>query len=141
MVTKYENTSLHPTSHCNSEQPLCPDEGPALAQGNILREASVLKASHLTNQQNQKYWSKLTTFINNNIDNNNKALLRERRTRDRKVASSNPGRSGWRIFFSKVNFVCWLLFGVLSTPVLPQWHVKDPGHSALEHAYTLDRTQ
>ena len=22
------------------------------------------------------------------------------------------------------------LFGVRSTPVLPQWHVKDPGHSA-----------
>ena len=27
-------------------------------------------------------------------------------------------------------FVCWLLFGVRSTPVLPKWHVKDPGHSA-----------
>ena len=23
-----------------------------------------------------------------------------------------------------------LLFGVRSTPMLPQWHVKDPGHSA-----------
>ena len=46
------------------------------------------------------------------------------------VASSNPGNSGGRIFFSRVNFVCWLLFGVRSTPVLPQWHVKDPGHSA-----------
>ena len=31
-----------------------------------------------------------------------------RRTRNRKVASSNPGRSGARIFFSRVNFVCWL---------------------------------
>ena len=30
----------------------------------------------------------------------------ERRTRDRKVASSNLGRSGGRIFFSRVNFVC-----------------------------------
>ena len=29
----------------------------------------------------------------------------ERRTRDRKVASSNPGRSGGRIGFSRVNFV------------------------------------
>ena len=53
----------------------------------------------------------------------------ERRTRDRKVASSNPGRSGGRIFFFRVNFVCWL-FGVRSTPVLPQWHVKYPVHSA-----------
>ena len=47
-----------------------------------------------------------------------------------KVASSNPGRTRGRIFFSRVNHVCWLLFGVNSTPMLPQWHVKDPGHSA-----------
>ena len=30
----------------------------------------------------------------------------ERWTVDRKVASSSPGRSGGRIFFSRVNFVC-----------------------------------
>ena len=58
------------------------------------------------------------------------SLLVGRRTRDRKVASSNPGRNGGRMFFSRVNFVCFLSFGVRSTPVLPQWHVKDPGHSA-----------
>ena len=57
-----------------------------------------------------------------------------RRTRARKVASSNPGRSGGKIFFSRVNFVCWLLIGVRSTPVLPQWHVKDPAHSAKRSA-------
>ena len=34
----------------------------------------------------------------------------ERRTRDRKVPGSSPGRSGGRIFFSGVNFLCWLLF-------------------------------
>ena len=34
-----------------------------------------------------------------------------------------------RTFFSGVNFLCWLLFGVRSTPVLLRWHVKDPGHS------------
>ena len=33
-------------------------------------------------------------------------------------------------FFSRVNFVCWLLFGVCSPPMLPQWHAKDPRHSA-----------
>ena len=49
---------------------------------------------------------------------------------DWKVVSSNPGRSGGRIFFSRVNFVCWLLFRVRSTPVLPHWQVKDPDHSA-----------
>ena len=72
------------------------------------------------------------------------SLLVERRTRDRKVASSNPGRSGWRIFLSRVNFVWWFLFGVHSTLLLPQWNVKDPGHSAKKckwqvipkHAYT-----
>ena len=26
--------------------------------------------------------------------------------------------------------VCWLFFGVRSIPVLPHWHMKDPGHSA-----------
>ena len=43
--------------------------------------------------------------------------------------------------------LCVDLFGVRSTPVLSQWHVKDPGHSAqsagggLLHAYTLDPTK
>ena len=32
------------------------------------------------------------------------------RTRDRKVAGSNPCWSGGIIFFSGVNFLCWLLF-------------------------------
>ena len=30
----------------------------------------------------------------------------ERRTRDRKVAGSSSGRTGGRIFFSRVNFLC-----------------------------------
>ena len=34
------------------------------------------------------------------------SLLVERWTRDRKVASSNPWRSGGRIFFFRVDFVC-----------------------------------
>ena len=59
-----------------------------------------------------------------------KSLLVELRTRDREVESSNPGRSGGRFFFfSRLNFVSWFFFGVRSTPVLPQWHIKDPGHS------------
>ena len=41
---------------------------------------------------------------------------KERRTRDRKVASSNPGS--------------WPLLCVHSSPALPQRHVKDPGHFA-----------
>ena len=54
----------------------------------------------------------------------------KRRTSDQKTATSNPGRSAGKIFFSWVNFVCWFLLGIRSTPVLSQWHVKDPGHSA-----------
>ena len=73
----------------------------------------------------------------------------ERRTLDRKVASSNPGRSGQRIFFSRVSFVCSLLLGVRSNPMLPavtrkrsrsfcqkcRWQVTS------NHAYTLDPTK
>ena len=29
----------------------------------------------------------------------------------------------------QLNFVCRLLFGVRSNPLLPQWHEKEPGHS------------
>ena len=43
----------------------------------------------------------------------------------------DPGRSGGTIFFSRVSFVCWLSVGVRSIPVLPQWHVKDPGLSVI----------
>ena len=56
----------------------------------------------------------------------------EHQTHGGKVVSSNPGRSGRRIFFSRVNFfMCWLLFSVQSPHphLLPQWHIKDPGHS------------
>ena len=34
----------------------------------------------------------------------------ERQTRDQKVPGSSPGRSGRRIFFSRVNFLCWIVF-------------------------------
>ena len=69
----------------------------------------------------------------------------ERRTRDRKVASSNPGRNGGRIFLFQSQLCVLTLIRVRSTPVLLQWHVKDPGHSAksaggrlhLKHAYTF----
>ena len=56
------------------------------------------------------------------------AFWLERRTLDRKVASSNPGRSS-AIFFLQSN-VCAHSNSVSVPPLLPQWHVKDPGHSA-----------
>ena len=69
----------------------------------------------------------LFLYFHNHILNN---LSVKHQTRGQKVVSLNPGRSGRRTFFSRVNFVCWLLLGVCSTPVLPQWHIKDPRHSA-----------
>ena len=54
----------------------------------------------------------------------------ERQTHDRKVVSSNPGWSGRRIFLCRVSFVCWLLFSIRSTPVLPLQSVKDFSQSA-----------
>ena len=58
----------------------------------------------------------------------------ERQTHDRKFASSNPGKSGERIFFARVNFVCWLLFGVCSIhgfhPCVTAVARKRPYHSA-----------
>ena len=51
-------------------------------------------------------------------------------------------------YFSRVNFVCSLLFGDSSTPVLPKGHIKDTGHSAksaggrlhlLTHIHILNR--
>ena len=44
------------------------------------------------------------------------SLLVERRTRDRKVAIPSKDRSGRRIFFSRINILCRLIFGVRSTP-------------------------
>ena len=54
----------------------------------------------------------------------------ERRTRDRKVAGSNPCWSGGRIFFSWVNFLCWLLFRYPFHPRVTAVARKRPGHSA-----------
>ena len=42
-----------------------------------------------------------------------------------RIPAGAPGE-----FSSPELTLCDDLFGVRSTPVLPQWHVKDPGHSA-----------
>ena len=54
----------------------------------------------------------------------------ERRTRDRKVASSNPGRAAEEFSSPSQLCVLTLIRCPIPPPVLPQWHVKDPGHSA-----------
>ena len=62
------------------------------------------------------------------------ACCLERRTRDRKVASSNPCRSGGRMFFSRVNFVRWLVACKRPRSFCQKcrWQVTP------KHAYTLD---
>ena len=50
----------------------------------------------------------------------------DRRTRDQKVSGSSPSRTGGRIW----SICAGSCFGIRSTSVLPQQHVKDPGHSA-----------
>ena len=41
-----------------------------------------------------------------------------------------PAGAAGEIFLTRINFCADSHFGIRSTPVLPQWHVKDPGHSA-----------
>ena len=69
----------------------------------------------------------------------------ERRTRDWKVAGSNPCRSGGRIFFPRVNFLCWLLFRYPFHPRVTAVARKRPRpfrqkcrwQVTTKHAYTL----
>ena len=69
----------------------------------------------------------------------------ERRTRDRKVAGSNPCCSGGRIFYSRVNFLCWLLFRYPFHPHVTAAARKRPRsfcqkrrwQVTAKHAYTL----
>ena len=69
----------------------------------------------------------------------------ERRTRDWKVAGSNPCWNGGRIFFSRVDFLCWLLFRYPFHPrVTTVAHKKSRSFCqkckwqvTAKHAYTL----
>ena len=65
------------------------------------------------------HWALLQLFYRSDVPLNNTSTYHtgariaqwlERRTRDRKVAGWNPSRSGGRIFFSRIHFLCWLLF-------------------------------
>ena len=69
----------------------------------------------------------------------------ECRTRDWKVTGSNPCWSGGRIFFSRVNFLCWLLFRYPFHPRVTAVAHKRPQsfcqkrrwQVTAKHAYTL----
>ena len=78
-----------------------------------------------------------------------KSLLVKHRTRDQKVASSNPGCSGGIIFFSRVYFfvltLIWCPFHPLVTAVarerLQSFCQKCRWQVTPKHAYTLDPTK
>ena len=70
----------------------------------------------ITNQTILLLWEQMTVF-----------KLIKTADSDQKAVGLSPCR---RIFFSRVNFLCWLLFQYPFPPVLPQQHVKDPGHFA-----------
>ena len=69
----------------------------------------------------------------------------EHRTRDQKVVGSNPCWSGGRIFYSRVNFLCWLLFRYPFHPRVTAVARKRPWsfcqkrrwQVTAKHAYTL----
>ena len=69
----------------------------------------------------------------------------EHRTRDWKVVGSNPCRSGRRIFVSRVDFLCWLLFRypfhprVTAVACKRSWSFcqKCRWQVTAKHAYTL----
>ena len=69
----------------------------------------------------------------------------EHRTRDWKVAGSNPCWNGGRIFFSRVDFLCWLLFRYPFHPRVTTVARKRPRsfcqkcrwQVTAKHAYTL----
>ena len=58
------------------------------------------------------------------------SLLVEHRTRDRKVASSSPGKSGVRIFFSRELFLCADSYSVSVSPLVTAVTRERPRHFA-----------
>ena len=55
-------------------------------------------------------WTYIYVYIGPWVGGAGIAQWLEHRTRDWKVAGSNPCWNGGRIFFSRVDFLCWLLF-------------------------------
>ena len=75
------------------------------------------------------FWESLARPVVFLGDHRQNSLVVERQTCDQRVVSSSPSRSGGRIFCSRVDFLCRLLFGVHST-LCYQCQVKDPSNSA-----------
>ena len=85
------------------------------------------------------------TYTGMHIKGTGIAQWLECRTRDWKVTGSNPCRSGGRIFFCRVDFLCWLLFRYPFHPRVTAVARKRPRsfcqkcrwQVTAKHAYTL----
>ena len=51
-------------------------------------------------------WYSVCNAVSPHRVSGDSSVVTESRTRDRKVPGPSPGRSGGRIFFSRVNFLC-----------------------------------
>ena len=95
-----------------------------------------------------KYYSSIVIILSCCLPSRVSLLVRSR-TRDRKAASSNPGRSGGRIFFSRSTFLCWLFNRCPFHPRVAAVALKRPRSFCQKcnwqvtpnHAYTLDSTK
>ena len=89
----------------------------------IFFNMNTCRASHF--QMSTKCFTTATTalfhcFWTDPLHSSRIAQWLQHRTRDWKVAGSNPCWSSRRIFFSRVDFLCWLLFRYPFHPVSPQ---------------------
>ena len=80
---------------------------------NVLQKA--IHSCRITRKCSESVWGSRTApykkrSTNSALEGAGIAQWLERRTRDWKVAGSNPCWNGRRIFFSRVDFLCWLLF-------------------------------
>ena len=100
---------------------------------------------YLYSNKGLNFWACIFELPKFNIWGAGVAQWLEHQTCDRKVAGSNPCWSGGRIFFSRVNFLCWLLFRYLFYPRVTAVARKRPQsfcqmhrwQVTAKHAYTL----
>ena len=92
---------LNPSLHCHHQNDSCIQMGSDERHSNVSLLSSEGQSHRAVSMKHNFQGSLAEEGI---------AQMLERRTRDRKVPGSSPGRSGGRIFFSRFNFLCCLLF-------------------------------
>ena len=89
------------TSDCWHCQDVLPPHSSNLRISRFLKYAHVGETGRQTDRETEKCLLTVHISIEPGI-----ACWLEHQTRNRKVTSSNPGRSGGKTFFCRVNFVC-----------------------------------